>query len=120
MSILGDGTLAAIFYGPMSAIYPDGVLTIVQMVDTGGGDFTATPTQTPIKVQRDVCTHEQRQAEGYTDGDVRLIVLQPNVPAGISTDSFITTQGKDWFIYNIEQDPASAYWYCAGRIKGNP
>jgi len=115
-----DGGIASIFGAALGGIYPDGVLhsgltepvydlegNIVSYA--GGGDAS-------IKVQRDACTYAMRQSEGYSEGDVALIVLAVGLARPITTDHEITDgNGRRWMVASAQLDAANSHWICRGR-----
>lgn len=115
-----DGGLASVFAGAFAGIFSDGALhsnaTGPQYDDagditgyTGGGDVA-------IKVQRDAATWAMRQAEGFAEGDVALIVLAEGLPGPITTEHRITDgAGAKWTVESVSLDAASSHWLCRGR-----
>lgn len=108
MSIL-EGDLAAEFYSAFSGIYSDATLTRVTMTDDGTGSLTPSETTQPIKAQRDDITEAQRVAAGYSDRDVRILVLRQGV-GEMDNNCRITLYGVVYLVSNCRSDPASAYW----------
>lgn len=118
---LFDGGIARIFGAALSGLYPDGLLhrdgtgpiyddegNIVGYDD--GGDL-------PIKVQRDACSYSMRQSEGYSEGDVALIILAAGLNSiKVTTDMQATDGAGDrWMIRSADLDAASSHWICRGR-----
>lgn len=116
-----DGGISAAFGAALSGLYPDGLLhrdgtgpiyddegNIIGY--DGGGDV-------PIKVQRDACTYGMRQAEGYVEGDVALIILAaPLNGLEVTTDAQATDGAGDrWMIQSADLDAAASHWICRGR-----
>ena len=116
-----DGGIASIFGAALSGLYPDGLLhrdgtgpvydNEGNIVGYDGG------TDLPIKVQRDACTYSMRQSEGYSEGDVMLIILAaPLNGLKVSTDMQLTDgSGDKWMIRSADLDAASSHWICRGR-----
>ena len=118
-----DGGIASIFGAALGGLYPDGLLhrdgtgpiyddegNIIGY--DGGGDV-------PIKVQRDACTYAMRQAEGYADGDVALIILAAGLAVAPTTDSQVTDgDGARWMVASVERDAAGSHFMCRGRKAG--
>lgn len=115
------GGIEAVFGAAFSGIYPSGTLHR-ELTDPiydnqgniigygGGGDL-------PIKVQRDRATYAMRQAEGFTEGDVSLIVLSAQLGGvEVSTDMEVTDgHGKRWKVASADRDAANSHWVCRGR-----
>jgi hypothetical protein len=113
-----DGDVAALFATAFGGMYLDGTLhrgTGAPIYDgegtitgySGGGDLS-------IKVQVDRATSAMRAADGFTEGDVRLIVL---AQAGmtITSDSEITARAVRYRVHGAELDAAASHWICRAR-----
>lgn len=115
-----DGGLQAVFGAAFAGVYLDGTLHRSSRVEAENGNITETFVSQAIKVQKDACTERMRQQEGYSDRDVRLIVLQVAPDSSVleepSTDDQITAAGQRWAISGIVSDPANAYW----EMRGTP
>ena len=96
MGILNGGG-AGILNGVFASIYPDGVLIRRTISEDAGGSQTVTDTTHRIKVQTDSASEVMRQAEGYTDTDVRLIVLTGGLNGPITTNDKITDSRGDTY-----------------------
>lgn len=118
MSLLGGG-IASIFGNVFGSLYRDGLLhrdgtdpiydgegNIVGY--TGGGDVAC-------KAQVDAATYAMRQAEGYSEGDVRIIVLSAGLGVEVTTDFQVSVGGKRWMIGSVERDAANSHYVCRGR-----
>lgn len=145
-----DGGIAQIFNSVFSSIYLDATLhagtgqpiyadggRIVGYI--GGGDQS-------VKAQIDAATEAMRQAEGFAQGDVRLIILTTygrpvqlvDVPHSddatlsdgseyaqasygnvvqMTSDHEVTVQGVRYSIQSVERDPAFSHWVCRGRAR---
>lgn len=109
-----DGGVAAIFAQAFSGFYLDatlhraGEITYTNGVITGNGS-----TDIPAKAQIDAATYAMVNSDGYVDGDMRILILNPGVP--VTTDDEITVAGTRWKIQSVTQDPAIAYYECRGR-----
>jgi hypothetical protein len=60
-----------------------------------------------------------RLAEGYTDRDMRLLVLAATLDADMDTSATVEVlegphAGK-WMVSSVDRDPAGVYWECRGR-----
>ena len=110
-----DGQGSSILNSVFSAIYPTGSLvrrTITE--DDGGSQTVATTTQT-IKVQTDRVTEVMRQADGYTDTDVRVIILSAGVDAVTSDDWVIDSRGDTWALIDPALDACGSHWEARGQ-----
>lgn len=121
MSLI-DG-IQALFGATFQGIYKPGQLTRRTLVPdgVGGGSVTPSPDQA-IFYQKDACTETMRTQAGYTDRDVRLLILQHNVAGGdINSDCVVTLEdGTRYKIEWVTEDPAESYWECrATPAKGN-
>lgn len=112
-----DGGIASIFNSVFSGIYLDGVL------QAGTGDPIYGPGATvigyaggeaPIKVQVDAATDAMRRADGFAEGDCRIIVLAQGVPA-LNSDHSISVGGATYALQSAELDAATSHWVCRGR-----
>lgn len=116
-----NGGIAAIFGSALSGLYPDGILHRegAEPQYDGEGNITgyAGGADVPIKVQRDACSYSMRQSEGYSEGDVMLIILAAQLGGvKITTDMQATDGAGDrWMIRSADLDAASSHWICRGR-----
>lgn len=143
-----DGGLAAIFGSAFSGLYLDGLLhrgTGEPIYDDGGEivGYTDSGDQ-PVKLQIDAASDAMRRADGFAEGDVRLIVLttygrtsgdvlaphsdgtphsdqslyqQPEHGhvVELNSDMEITAQGVRYRLMSVERDAALSHWVCRGR-----
>jgi hypothetical protein len=115
-----DGGIAAAFGSALSGLYPDGLLhregTGPIYDDEGAIIGYDGGSDIPIKVQRDACSYSMRQAEGYSEGDVALIILAGGLAVQATTDMQVTDgTGKRWMIQSADLDAAASHWICRGR-----
>lgn len=110
-----DG-IAAVLSSAVAPLYRDGTLYRQGVaVDDGAGSITLPePAEEPIKVQIEACTEAMRRAEGFSDRDVRLIILSPGVPRP-TTDDEAAGDGVRYTLASVGTDPAETYWDCRGR-----
>jgi len=116
-----DGGIAAAFAGVFGAVYLDGLLYRPNEFSDdgkGGGSGSGFAAAEPIKLQVDAATQAMRAAEGFVEGDVRILVLAHGV-AAIDTDCEITAGGTRYLIGSVATDPAGSYYELRGRRKGN-
>jgi hypothetical protein len=108
--------IAAVLSSAVAPLYRDGTLYRAGApIDDGAGTVTAPePTEEPIKVQIEACTEAMRSAQGYTDTDVRLIILAPGVDRH-TTDDEAEADGVRYALASVATDPANSYWDCRGR-----
>lgn len=115
-----DGGMAAIFGAAFGGIFLDGKLhrAGTDPIYDGEGNITGYGggADIDIKVQRDACSYSMRQSEGYSEGDVVLIVLAAGLGIKITTDMQATDGGgQRWTIQSADLDAASSHWICRGR-----
>lgn len=110
-----DGGAAAAFAGIFSGIYLDGTLHRATTIDDGEGGGSTTYADEAVKAQLEACTEAMRQADGYTDLDVRILVLASGV-ARPDTDTQITVDGTRYAVQPpVYRDPCGSYWDCRAR-----
>lgn len=85
--------------------------------DSSTGEFPYTlGSAINIRVQRDICTHRQTQAEGYVAGDVRFMIAQASSSTKPSLDGIITYRNEKYELFPpLDEDPARVYWEVRGR-----
>lgn len=121
-----DGGIQSLFGTAFAFLYLPGTLTRVLLTDNGKGGGSLIPSSQPCRVQVDTCTEAMRQQAGYTDTDVRLLILQAGVTGGaIDTDCTVTVDsgplaGKSFAVAFVTQDPASSYWECRAQRVPDP
>lgn len=118
MALLNGG-LEAIFGAALGGLYLDATLhrdTSAPIYD-GEGNITGFGGGADIacKAQVDSVTYAMRQAEGFVEGDVRIIVLSAGLGIALTTDMQITVSGKRWQIASADRDAAASHWICRGR-----
>lgn len=113
-----DGGLARILTPVFASFYLDGVLHAgtgdpIYDEDTGeiigyeGGDV-------PCKAQVDAATDAMRRADGFAEGDVRLIVLAMGLPE-LNSDHEVSVSATRYRLQSVKRDPAASHWVCRGR-----
>lgn len=112
-----DGGGAAIMSAVFGGIFLDATLHRATFTDDGSGGGSTTYTNQSVKAQLEAATQAMREAEGYVDTDMRIIVLAHGVMRPTSDDE-ITIRGVRYGIANVGTDPAQAYWDLHGRLAG--
>lgn len=115
MSILDDGSLAAEFYDVLAPLYADATLRRVTLTDDGSGSYTPSNDDMAVKAQRDDMNEAMRAAAGYTDRDVRFLVLAQGLAEPIDSDCRLIYGGETYLVSSARTDPAGAYWECRCR-----
>lgn len=86
-----------------------------------GGSITApgVPASYPCKAQFDAATHSMRQAEGFLENDVRIIVLAATLTPVLDSAAVITVASGEyagtWALLSVVRDPAGIGYECRGR-----
>lgn len=111
--LTGDGS--SILNSVFSAIYPTGTLIRRTITEDEGGSQTVTTSNVTIKVQTDAVTEVMRQAAGYTDTDVRVIILSAGVPAVTSDDQVIDGRGDTYALIDPSLDTCGSHWVARGQ-----
>lgn len=120
MAALLNGGLQGIFGAAFGAVYPSGYLLRTTLTDDGEGGYSTSHAVHSIKGQVDQASERMRRAEGYTDGDMRIIVLQSGVTVEPNTDDLAILGGKVWALSGIQADPAITHWEMTGRLGVMP
>lgn len=104
-----SSTLASV----MPMLYRDGVFHTATRYEAPNGDVMESFTDTAIKVQRDAVTERMRQAAGYTERDVALIIL---AYGGVPTtdDEATDADGSRWRIASVDRAADTSHWICRG------
>lgn len=114
-----NGAFAATFAGIFSGFYAEGSLYRANSFaddGMGGGSGPGFGAGEPVKVQIDAATEAMRGAEGYVDGDVRILMLAHGV-ASPTTDDELGAGGKRYMIESVATDPCGSYYELRGRRK---
>lgn len=118
VSLLGGG-IAAVFGAAFGGLYLDGFVrrdaSDPIYADDGSITGYAGGADVPCKVQVDAASHAMRQAEGFVDGDVRLIVLTHSLGIDLTTDHRVAVGGKVYLVMSCELDAPGSHWLCRGR-----
>lgn len=109
-----DGGIASIMHGVFSGIYLDATLHRTTTTSDGKGGGSTSDADEAVKAQLEAATEAMRQAEGYTDTDVRILLLAHGVDRP-NSDCEVTVDGTRYGIRSVGRDPAGAYWDIHGR-----
>lgn len=88
--------------------------------DAGGSIITpATASSYNCKAQFDAATHSMRQAEGFLEDDVRIIVLSATLNRTLDSEAVISVAAGQyagtWSLLSCTRDPAGIGYECRGR-----
>jgi hypothetical protein len=95
--------------------------------DNGSISVPGVPVEKPCSVQIDAVTEAMQGQDGYTDRDVRLIILAPTLDGTLDTDARVEVlAGLEvpvdwvgfWSIQSVARDPLGIGWECRGRRSG--
>lgn len=109
-----DGGLKAVFGGAFGSIMLPGTLYRPTRTDSAGGTPTVTWTAFRCRGQVDAVTEAMRTEAGYTDRDVRIILLQEGLTVTPTTDFEAAIGGRRWKVASVDSDPASTHWIMRG------
>jgi len=113
-----DGGIEAIFGAAFGGLYLPATLNYAGTpIEDSEGNVTGHtgPGSWSCRAQVDDATWSMRQADGYVDGDQRIIVLSAGLATAINTDMTITVSGKTWMIESVQRDAANSHWVLRGR-----
>lgn len=115
-----DGGIAAVFGAALGGLYLPATLHMPggYATDGEGNVLPSVETDIDCRAQVDAATYAMRQSEGFSEGDMRIIVLAAGLPEPITTDDQISVSGKRWMIAGAEQDAAASHWVLRGRVAG--
>jgi hypothetical protein len=111
-------SMSAAFGAPF---YAGVVISQADPVTDDGGSISTpgTPLERGCSVQIDVATEAMRRSDGYSDGDVRFIILAATLDGGLDTDASVEVAAGpfagSWLVSSIERDPAGIGWVGKGR-----
>ena len=88
--------------------------------DSGGSIVTPGARQErACMAQVDAATQAMRAAEGFTESDMRIMVLASGLFGEITTDSRVEIiEGPhvgNWLVASVSRDPLGIYWELRGR-----
>lgn len=122
MNLLDTSAIRDIFGATLGAIYGDGQLIRVDMVQQPNHSLLPVE-QAPvaIKVQVDRADEAMRAAPGYTETDVKLLILQSGISGREpNSDDIVVAQGQRWKLAGVQQDPARSHWTARGIRQATP
>lgn len=120
VAVLENDDIQGLFGDVLGSIYGPGVLVTRARSSVRNpvtGVFPYTDTSTNVLVQRDRCTSRQMAQVGYSDKDVRIMVLQSGVMVRPDTDSEIVHRGETFLVMDVDEDPFRVYWDLRSRKK---
>lgn len=109
--------ISTAFGGPYHA---GAVLDAGTPVMEGGSIVTpGTSSERACMVQIDAVTDAMRQSDGYSEGDVRFLILAATLEGSIGTDARVRVDAGPfpgiWLVSAIERDPFAIYHQGRGR-----
>jgi hypothetical protein len=89
-------------------------------VMSGGSIVTpGTPIEKPCSVQIDAATAAMRAADGFIDGDVRMLVLSASLEGALDNEATIEVlagpNAGSWMVASVARDPMGVCWEARGR-----
>jgi hypothetical protein len=113
-----DGGIAAIFSTALSGLYLDATIhrgTGDPLYD-GDGNITgyADTGDEVCKAQVDTATEAMRRADGFAEGDARILILAHGL-GPVTSDHQLTVRGQRWHLLSAELDAAQSHWTCRAR-----
>lgn len=112
-----DGDLAPVFAGALGWLLLDGTLHRRTLTPNGVGGFTEAEVAIPVKGMVEAATQAMREAEGYSDTDVSILLLAYNV-GPIKLDDELTIRGERYHLMQpITAHVGEAHWTARGRKK---
>lgn len=88
--------------------------------DAGGSIISpGTPVQYPCRAQFDAPTIAMRQAEGFTEQDARILVLDFDGTLDADAEIRVATgdNAGQWRLLTVTRDPAGVGYECRARRK---
>lgn len=116
MGLLDTDALKNIMGAAFAPVLGTGQLIRVEMVrQTGGVVLPTEQAPVAISVQVDRCDEAMRQSPGYTDQDVKLIILQASVTGREpNSDDIVVARSQRWKAKSVRSDPARSHWIIHG------
>lgn len=116
-----DGSLAGTVFNAFRGIMLNGLLHPAGLVSNGKGGFNKAPgTPIPVKCMIDPATQTMREADGFRDTDVALLILASAEGIQITLDHEITITRRGVgtryrILPPLALDAAFTHWLCRGR-----
>ncbi len=88
--------------------------------DAGGSIISpGTPVQYPCRAQFDAPTIAMRQAEGFTEQDARVLVLDFDGTLDAEAEIRVSTgdNAGEWRLLTVTRDPAGVGYECRARKR---
>lgn len=114
MGIL-DGDLAPVVSGSFGWLMLDGTLHRRIMTGDGKGGFTTTADKVPVKGMIDAATKIMREADGFSESDVSLLILADGIGAVTLQDEITIRGGRYHILPPLSLDAAMTHWTARGR-----
>jgi hypothetical protein len=105
------------FGGPY---FPGVVIDQTAPVMSGGSIVTpGAATERPCQIQIDRVTEAMRGSDGYTDGEVRFLILAATLAGSLTTDARLRVDAGPsagmWLVSSAERDTMGTHW--EGRAR---
>lgn len=110
-----DGDLREVFGSVFAPLLLDAVITRVTLVPDGAGGLTETAVTADAKGMVEQYSAYERARLGVPATDVKLILLQKDVPIRIDVHSKVMIRGQLYSVQDWSEDPAQASWTVQGR-----
>ena len=113
--------ISAAYGGPYHAAR---IIDFAEPVYDSGGSITTAGARVEREclAQVDAATQAMRAADGFADGDMRILVMADSLEGEITTDSRVEIvagpHAGEWLVASVARDPFGAYWELRGR-RGN-
>lgn len=105
------GSMVGAPYVEATAIWPG-----TPEEDDGGSIVDPSPLiKKPCLVQFDTPTQAMRQAEGFLESDMRLLVLTASLDGALDTSVRIVADNGTWQLLTCQGDPAGIGYECRAR-----
>ena len=112
-----DGGISSLFAAAFSGFYLDATVhagTGEPIYGPGGAITGYTGGDQAAKAQVDAASDAMRRAEGYAEGDCRLIILAQGL-GELTSDHEVSVSGVRYRLMSVERDPALSHWVCRAR-----